>query len=69
MVSFTVRTVPARARPIVGQVTRRVRSGGPVRGRAIGAAGVVDFLHQARPLQVWLDTHVGDSELEGAWGR
>lgn len=30
---------------------------------------VVDFLHQARPLQVWLDTHVGDSELEGAWGR
>ena len=30
---------------------------------------IVDFLHQARPLQDWLDTNVGDSELEDAWGR
>jgi uncharacterized protein (TIGR02453 family) len=30
---------------------------------------VEDFLHDAKPLQDWLDSHVGDSELEGAWGR
>ena len=30
---------------------------------------IVDFLHQARSLQDWLDANVGDSELEDAWGR
>jgi len=38
-------------------------------GTAKAKDRVVDFLHAARPLQDWLDAHVGDSELDGAWGR
>jgi uncharacterized protein (TIGR02453 family) len=38
-------------------------------GTAKAKGRVVDFLHDAKPLQEWLDAHVGESELEGAWGR
>ena len=38
-------------------------------GTAKAKGRVVEFLHDAKPLQEWLDAHVGDSELEGAWGR
>jgi uncharacterized protein (TIGR02453 family) len=38
-------------------------------GTAEAKGRVVTFLHDARPLQDWLDAHVGESELEGAWGR
>jgi uncharacterized protein (TIGR02453 family) len=38
-------------------------------GTAKAKGRVVDFLHQAQPLSAWLEAHVGDSELEGAWGR
>ncbi len=31
-------------------------------GTAKAKSRIVDFLHEARPLQDWLDTHVGDSE-------
>ena len=38
-------------------------------GTAKAKSRVVEFLHQARPLQDWLDANVGASELEDAWGR
>jgi uncharacterized protein (TIGR02453 family) len=38
-------------------------------GTAKAKDRVVEFLHDAKPLQEWLEAHVGDSELEGAWGR
>ena len=37
-------------------------------GTAKAKDRVVAFLHDAKPLQDWLDAHVGPSELEGAWG-
>ena len=31
-------------------------------------ARIVDFTERSQPLVDWLDTHVGPSQLEGAWG-
>ena len=38
-------------------------------GKATAKKRIVDFLHGAAPLNRWLDDHVGESTLEGGWGR
>ena len=38
-------------------------------GTAKAKDRVVTFLRDSKPIQAWLDTHVGPSELEGGWGR